>query len=452
MKLIPLHLIRTFVPPFFFGLSITTFLLMIDVLERYINLFLEKGIRFGVATEVLFLSLGHTFALSIPMAVLVGTLMSIGHLAADNEITALKANGVSLYRVSLPLIMVGALIMAAMMAYNNYVLPESNHRLRNLLLDIHRLRPALEIKPNTFAEISDEYTIFVRHKDDKKGDLEDVILFQREQSGDPSPDVIVAKRGHLETIAPGRIQLDLFNGEYHSMPDPRDPLTYNRTEFQRQQFIFDLGAEGGPSRISDTRGEREMNVTMLERSVREEESEMDAGFGDAREILGKVVLPAYAEATDQPPAVANTRSALDEYRAVLSRLERTVRSLDLNHTMIESHRLKANKYLVELHKKFSIPVACVIFTLLGVPLAVVTARGGKGVSMGMSLATFLVYYLFLTGGEKLSDRGFIAPWLAMWAANIVLGVAGIVLLYQSVQETKILRIPLPRIRLRKPVS
>ena len=102
MKLIHLHLIRTFVPPFFFGLSITTFLLMIDVLERYINLFLVKGIRFGVATEVLFLSLGHTFALSIPMAVLVGTLMSIGHLAADNEITALKANGVSLYRGQSP--------------------------------------------------------------------------------------------------------------------------------------------------------------------------------------------------------------------------------------------------------------------------------------------------------------------------------------------------------------
>ncbi len=141
MTLVYRYLLGTFVPPFFFGLSVTTFVLMIDVLAKYIDLFLEKGVRLGLATEVLALSLGHTFALSIPMAVLVGTLMSVGSLSSDNEITALKANGISLYQTTSPLLGVGTLLCALMILYNHYVLPESNHRLTNQLIDIHQLRP-----------------------------------------------------------------------------------------------------------------------------------------------------------------------------------------------------------------------------------------------------------------------------------------------------------------------
>jgi lipopolysaccharide export system permease protein len=441
MPLIPWHLIRMFVPPFFFGLSVTTFLLMIDVLERYINLFLEKGIHFGLATEVLFLSLGHTFALSIPMAVLVGTLMSIGHLASDNEITAMKANGVSLYAISRPLLWTGLFITVAMIAYNNYVLPESNHRLRGLLYDIHQKRPMLDIKENTLVEINDEYTLFMRHKDDVTGRLDDVVLYQREGKGDEAPDAIVAEHGLLRTIAPGRLQLELFNGEFHSMPQPQDPLTYNRTRFERQQFIFDLG-DAGPAMQINTRGDREMNVSMLEAAIVEERALVDSTRVTLANHIRQVVTPAYAEAGPNPPPLSVQRTPLEEHRAVLSQIERNIRSIDLKRSVVRQHELKANKYGVELHKKFSIPVASLVFVLLGVPLAIVTSRGGKGVSMGMSLLTFLVYYLFLTGGEKLSDRGFVSPWVAMWSANIVLGLVGIVLLYQSVQETKIVSLNL----------
>jgi len=444
MKLIDRHLLGSFIPPFGFGLAVTTFLLMVNVLQNYINLFLEKGIRIDVATEVLILSLGHTIALTVPMASLIGVLMAMGQLAGDQEITALKACGVSLYRLSVPLLLTGMALTATMVAYNQYVLPEGNHRLRNRLFEIHQLRPTLQIKANTFADISDRYTIFVRHKDDRTGALRDIVLYQREGRGDTSPDVIVARTGRLETMGPGRIRLDLYNGEMHRMPDAEDPMSYNRTQFSRQSFIVNLDQDGSRLRQRHRRSEREMDLVMLSRAIAEQDSLAGLKRDDAAKALHEVFDEAWLERDhESAPAMAAGRTTLDEYQRWLNLTDRRTHILALNHQIARSHRVKAGKYEVEWHKKFSIPFACTIFVLIGMPLAVVSARGGRGVSVGMSIAAFFLYYVLLSTGEKLADRGIAPPWLAMWLPNIVLGVAGLILLRQSVQETRLIEFRLP---------
>lgn len=444
MKLIDRHLLASFVPPFGFGLAVTTFLLMINVLQSYINLFLEKGIRFDVATEVLVLSLGHTIALTVPMATLIGVLMAMGHLASDHEITAMKACGISLYRLALPLLVIGMVLTTLMVAYNQYVLPEGNHRLRNRLFEIHQLRPTLQIKPNTFADISDRYTIFVRHKDDRTGRLEDVVLYQRQGRGDTSPDVVVAREGQLETLGPDRIRLDLYNGEMHRIPDSEDPMSYNRTRFNRQTFIVTLDDDSDRLRQRTARSEREMDLQMLRRSMTEQDSLAELKRTEALKSLREVFDEAWRErdASTAPPVTPGV-STLDEYRRWLMLTESRTRSLGLNHQVARSHRVKAGKYEVEWHKKFSIPFACTVFVIVGMPLAVVSARGGRGVSVGMSIGAFFLYYVLLSTGEKLADRGIAPPWVAMWLPNIVLGVAGAFLLRQSVQETRLIDFRLP---------
>ena len=444
MKLIDRHLLGSFIPPFGFGLAVTTFLLMVNVLQNYINLFLEKGIRFDVATEVLILSLGHTIALTVPMASLIGVLMAMGQLAGDQEITALKACGVSLYRLSVPLLLAGMALTGTMVAYNQYVLPEGNHRLRNRLFEIHQLRPTLQIKANTFADISDRYTIFVRHKDDKTGALRDIVLYQREGRCDTRPDVIVARDGHLQTIGPGRIRLDLYNGEMHRMPDAEDPMSYNRTQFSRQSFIVNLDQDGSRLRQRHRRSEREMDLQMLSRAIAEQDSLVGLKREEAAKSLRDVFDEAWLERDQESaPAMVAGRTTLDEYRRWLSLTESRTRSLGLNHQVARSHQVKAGKFEVEWHKKFSIPFACTIFVLIGMPLAVASARGGRGVSIGMSIGAFFLYYVLLSTGEKLADRGIAPPWLAMWLPNIVLGVAGLILLRQSVQETRIIEFRIP---------
>ena len=101
----------------------------------------------------------------------------------------------------------------------------------------------------------------------------------------------------------------------------------------------------------------------------------------------------------------------------------------------ESIQEQVNSYMVEIHKKYALPVACIVFILIGAPLGVMVRKGGFGVAASISLFFFVIYWAFLIGGEKLADRNFITPFWGMWSANILLSVAGIILTTKTIQET-----------------
>ena len=164
MKLIDRYILKCHIGPYFFGLAIITFIFVMDFIFRYLDLFIGKGVSFPVVLEFFVLSLGYMFALIIPMAVMPATLMAFGQLASENEITALKASGVSLYRMILPVLIASACLSALLIVYNNIILPESNHRLMNLMIDIGRMRPTIEIKENIFSDAVKGYSILIKEK------------------------------------------------------------------------------------------------------------------------------------------------------------------------------------------------------------------------------------------------------------------------------------------------
>jgi lipopolysaccharide export system permease protein len=124
---------------------------------------------------------------------------------------------------------------------------------------------------------------------------------------------------------------------------------------------------------------------------------------------------------------------LDKIRSAKSVMISKIRSIDWTESEIE-------KYDVEIHKKYAIPAACIIFILIGAPLGVMVKKGGFGVAASISLLFFLVYWAFLIGGEKLAERGFFSPFIGMWAANILLGFLGIVLTFKTNRETVTIRL------------
>jgi lipopolysaccharide export system permease protein len=116
---------------------------------------------------------------------------------------------------------------------------------------------------------------------------------------------------------------------------------------------------------------------------------------------------------------------------------RTVKNIVMsNFNRVEWSKRELEKYEVEIYKKYALPVACIVFVLIGAPLGVMVRKGGFGVAAGISLFFFLIYWAFLIGGEKLSERGFFSPFIGMWAANIVLGVVGIILTIKTNKEAK----------------
>ena len=142
--------------------------------------------------------------------------------------------------------------------------------------------------------------------------------------------------------------------------------------------------------------------------------------------------------------LANLRFPLSRERRA-SLLDRTVQELRQAATaaafqedLVRSYRARINDFMVEFHKKLAIPVACVVFVLLGLPMAVTAGRTGRGVSVSLALAVYVVYYMFLVGGEKLSDRGVLDPAVAMWSADVFLTLVGIPVFLRTVRESSLI--------------
>jgi lipopolysaccharide export system permease protein len=426
-----------------------------DFLLRYIDMFLTKGVSFFVVLQTFVLSLGHMFALIIPMAVLPATLMTYGALAGENEITAMRANGISLYRMILPTVLIGILLAISMMAYNNYVLPESNHKLLNLLIDIRKKKPTVEVTENVFINAFDGYTIYVREKNDKTGDIRDIQIF-RHHEGRALPTTIIAEEGHLQYLEESHVlRFELSNGEIHEMPQGSDPSTYRRTEFKN--YVINIEDVDRSLKRSERsyRGDREMSVRMMQDRIDEirgdiitvetkmaemAEAQMHAIFElldpAARDTLLGDANSSSSGGTGAGPRNPRVQvvSASTNIPVPRSKPAVTRKALESQREIKASYLKQINRYRVEIHKKFSIPFACVIFVLVGSPLAIRLGKSGMNVAIGLSILVFLVYYVCLIGGEKLADRRYVSPVIAMWVPNVIFGVAALLLIRKASQE------------------
>lgn len=450
MRMLDRHLLRAAVGPFFFGLFTITFLLMIDVLYRYVDMFVSKGVPFAVATKVLILSLGFTLALSVPMSVLIAVLMSVGQLAGDNEVTAMKASGVSLWSVLRPLLLGATFIGGGLVAFNHYVYPESNHTLVNLLYDIRKSRPMLDIREQMFTDLGNGTTIYVAAKDDLTGRIDDVSIIEKEREDGLGPRMTTAAWGRIiSDERTNTMLLELHDGEIHDMPDPEAPDKYQVTRFARHDLrMQDMGRDIGNTERK-TRSDREMNLHQLREAAvrqldRRQESARHVANLNAEVVRWQAdLLDAQQRRAQLRPEKANAAERRSRLAATRRKVEHAASQSRAQATVVGSHERRANKYMVEYHKKLAIPFACLVFTLIGVPMAVTTSRSGKSVSITLALAVFLLYYLCLVGGEKLSDRGLLAPWISMWSGNFLLLGLGIPLFVRSVKETSYLRLRWP---------
>jgi lipopolysaccharide export system permease protein len=389
------------------------------------------------------------------MAVLIAILMSVGQLAADHEITAMKANGIGLWSVLRPLMVGAGFIALGLTAYNHYVFPESNHTLANLLYDINRTKPMLEIREQQWTDMSDRMAIFVASKDDHTGRIEDVKIFEKEKPGDLTPRVTIATWGRIvpdhETNS---MLIELHDGEIHDRPDKENPDKYQKTRFGQHNLYIENVERDFHESGRQTRGDREMNLEDLWAAAdqeRERQAKVEtnvAGLADTMlKWQWKLLDPERRDEIFGNQAAPGDSTALvafidGKFRATTIKIDRVAEQSRYQVKIRDSYRTSENRYMVEFHKKFAIPFACIVFALLGVPMAVTSSRSGKGVSVSLAIGVYLVYYLFLMGGEKFADRGRLDPFVAMWSANFVLLAIGIPLFLKAVRESTLLSITL----------
>lgn len=430
MNLLNRYILREHVAPFLFAFVAITFLLIIDYVPRAIDHVIDKNLSIWVAVELIGLNLAWMLALSIPMAVLVATLMAFGRMSSDFEIVAMKASGIHFLRVLLPLFLLGTLIMTGMVFFNDRVLPDLNKRARQLWGDIAAMRPTLVFRSGLFVTEVPGYLILIDEVDHATSRVAGIRI--TDITNTERPRIIVADSGHLATVAGGTAtQFDLYDGEVHTL-DLAQPQNYRKVNFGHQVVTITGTGSHLDRSDNDYRSDREMTVAMLEENVATAEQGIpetmralhEAVTRKGRYLLGDTLRYNLKDTVSDSLALFAIRA---DATALLKTVERSSQQL-------AAQTRTADKFRVELYKKYAIPAASLVFLMVGAPLGILTRRGGMGVAIGISILVFILYWAFLIGGEDMADRAVISPFWAMWSANILLGSLGIYLSVKVLSE------------------
>jgi lipopolysaccharide export system permease protein len=509
VRLLNRYLLRQLVAPFCFALAALTGFMLISQVAKKFGALVGKGLPWSVITEVFVLSLPFIIAMTLPMAVLLAVLYTFSHLAADNEITAMRANGISVYQILAPVLVWGVCMAFFNLAFVDQVLPRSNARLRSLLIDIGRKKAAFGLREQVINEVPpSKYFIRASRIDAATGRLRGVTIY--DVGGEASRRIIYADSGSM-AYAEGQtdLSLRLYDGSIHQYR-PAEPTRFQLTYFSvndiRVKNVYD---ELRRNTSESIRGDREMSTCEMLNVVRDARREQvearqdrtDLVLRDLRTMLALPALPrkppappdstrhgycdwlrsvqtlmlpgtaeAQASAQGQTPAQgqapakgragarARARAKLQGLPPVQSPAQvqaaeqvptpklpqmstrPKLRLTNWSEVATAADRVReadrrADRYQVEVHKKWAISMACITFVIIGIVMALRFPRGGMGLVIGGGLLIFSIHYVGLTAGESLADRGHVEPWLAMWGPNIVLTVLGVLGLFWVSRES-----------------
>jgi len=516
VKILHRYVLKEHVGPLTFALTALTSILLLQYIGKHFGELVGKGLPSFVIAEFFGLSIPLTVALTLPMAVLVATLYAFSRLAAENEITALKASGVSMVSVLKPVLWAALGVTIVMIGFNDQVLPRSNHRLAVLQRDIAQKKPTFGLRVQVINEVSPG-KLYLRagHIDEASNLMKEVTIYDMADA--TRRRTIYADSGNMRmTNNMSDLELTLYNGNTQDVP------TNSPSELQRLYFNTDIirvrgvGNQFQKTTADSYKSDREMTVCEMQeaqdRARRDHEAARveyekklaklktekaklspdvlntdpdtpwDIGLGKLYCNALALVLPkkAKAQGASPPPrraglpqtATSTPRTAprgpvWQGYAVPSGQASggasstpsaRTASSTAVGNqaptpqiqppppntaeiAMLENLRLRLqdssqlmNSYGVEIHKKFALAVACFVFVLLGAPIALRFPRGGVGLTIGVSLFVFALYYVCLIAGESIAKRGMMPAVVSMWMANVIFALIALWMLAKMGQE------------------
>ncbi len=492
MRILNRYVLREHLGPLLFAGSALTSLMLLNYIAKEFAKLAGKGLPWGVIGEFFVLAVPFTVAMTLPMAVLVATLYAFGRLAAENEITALRASGIGIRDLLGP-VMIGGLVLSFVMVwFNDQVLPRANHRLRNLQEDIAQKKPTFALRPQIINTIQ-EGRLYLRagRVESSNNRLYEVAIFDL---GDPSKrrtiyadsgDLALANNGadlrmtlhhgYMQEVSrstPGDLQRLFYVTNVIRVKGIGNQLKRNDNDYRgdREMSVCEMGAQVSTLLKERIQVEREFTqnlenqarILSTGRSVKPDNTpavyhevpSIDRIYCGAVAWIGSMlpgakppgpptlppqVIPGQVDPTrvaPPPPLAAaavpskperqfRTEQVVQDFGATLAA---TTNSSDVARIRLLTADQGIDSLSVEIHKKFALSFACFVFVLFGAPIALRFPRGGVGLTLGVSLFVFALYYVGLIAGEALADRDLLPPWLAMWSTNLIFLTIGLALL------------------------
>ena len=366
MTILDRYILREMVVPFLLGLAIFTSILLIVRILKLVELVVNRGVPLAQMVRIFSYILPAFLEVTVPMALLLAILVAFGRLSSDSEIIAMRAAGISLYRLLVPVAIFAGVVALLTGWLSVTARPWGNSHLRQGLYEIVKTRAAAGIKPKVFNDEFKNLVIYVDRIRPASDLLEGILVAD---TRDPSlHNTVYAETGRLITNERRHsLTLRLENGGIYSTGE--DDKGYQDTRFTTYDITLDLNAA-----LSQLR-DRERDVSEL---------------------------------------------TLAELRATIA--DKTAGGDP------------ANAERVEVQRKLSIPFACLVFAAIGVPLGIQPTRAVHSRGFSLSLGLIFLYYLLLTFGQNLGDRGSLPPVVAVWLPNAVLSVVAAILLVRAGQE------------------
>jgi lipopolysaccharide export system permease protein len=463
LKKIDAYLLKNFLGLLVITFLICVFILLMQFVWLHFKDLVGKGVGVGVLAEFFVYAVTSVVPLALPLAILLASLMNFGNLGEKFELTAMKAAGVSLFRIMRPLSLAVGLTSIGAFYFSNSILPESQLKLWTLLFSLKQKSPELEIPVGEFYDGIDGYNLLVRDKNIETGMLYDMMIYDYSR-GFNNAKVMLSDSGKIYFTDDKRyLLLHLYYGESFENLDKKQQTTsiseknipYRRESFVHKQILIPFSMDFhryNEESLRDQHVAKDVveliesidSVQVLEAQRSQEQSavivtkhyfgrerledrNIDLLAGDKEQYKQYNVDSLYAQFTDD-----------ERYRASSVAIEKAKEKkdkIDYNAMMLNDYQKYIRKHEIELYRKFTLAFACLIFFFIGAPLGAITRKGGLGAPVVISVVMFIIYYIIDNTGYKMAREALWPCWAGMCLSSFILLPIGVFLTYKAATDS-----------------
>ena len=461
MKTIHRLVLKSYLGPMVLTFFIVMFVLMMNIVWRYIDELVGKGLSAGIIIELMTYFMANMIPMGLPLSMLLAAIMTMGNLGENYELLAMKSAGMSLVQITKPLIILVSLVSVGSFFIGNNLVPNANKKLFSTLYDIRQQKQALEFQDGLFFNGIDNMSIRVSHQEPDTHLLHDVLIYDN-RAANGNMNTIVADSGYIRLSDDKRFLLvTLFNGEMYEQTRnsqwfTKSALRHHTFDLQKQVIPMSGFAMGRTDADLFTSSQTK-NISELQHDIDSLEIKVNAATTSSYEPLLKeqifardnTVLPLPDSlqvdkrdfrdllATDSVIMLpTRERERVWNQARTLAKSSRNMFSFDESAAKEALNQLYRSK--VEWHKKISLPVSIMIFFLIGAPLGAIIRKGGLGLPVVVSVIFFVIYYMISLSGEKLAKEGNWEAVYGMWLSTFILTPIAIYLTYKATNDSALL--------------
>jgi lipopolysaccharide export system permease protein len=452
-------ILKAFIWPFIATFFITLFVFMMQILWKYIDDLVGKGLDFITLTKFLIYASATLVTLALPIAILLSSIMTFGKLGENFELVAIKSSGISLLRFMRPLLIVSVFLTGIAFLFANYIAPVANLKFAVIYNDIYRKSPAFDLKDGVFYNGFRGFSMKVGKKESDKSTLHNVLIY--EQSNGLQDNTIISESGKMTVSADKNfLEFRLQNGNrYSEKGEYNSPKNeYVQMGFKEYNKLFDL-TQLNIQKTSDSlfmNNMRMKTLRLLDRDIDSLKKIPDSLIKQNRsDLKAYIYYTKYKDTTrtKKQIEVADKKitnkkvKSFDEFipdslktfvRDQATSTVANIRSLlEVNSNLYDNQIDDIIQHKIEWHKKLSLSIACMVLFFIGAPLGSIIRKGGLGLPLVVALLFFMIFYLLNIFGEKFTKDHLLDPIIGMWLPVIILTPVGFFLTYKAMHDSQL---------------